>query len=160
MSTRSIIARPTPSGFAGRYVHREGAPTHRIPALLTAVRGHFGGDIQAAARFYLDDHPAGWERLGTDFRAMPGSIGPGVDQDAGHNRCFCHGTRSEDACLITQDTVDPLWHEWIYLLRHEGLQVIRTDWRKCTQADWASHLLPWSTDPNAPLPATAALTEL
>ncbi|WP_329562044.1 hypothetical protein [Kitasatospora sp. NBC_01266] len=154
MSTRSIIARLTPDGFAGRYVHEEGCPIDRVPILLTAIQEHFAGDIEAAARFYLDDHPAGWLSLGTDFTIEPTYHGPAGAADAMHNRCFCHGRDDEGPTLLTHASVDPLWHEWIYLLRPDGLQIIRTDWRKCTQDTWASHLLPWTTNPHSPLPTT------
>jgi hypothetical protein len=149
VSIRSIIARPTGDGFAGRYVHQDGHPTARVPILLTAFQTHFVGNITAATRFYLDDHPAGWLSLGTDFTAAPNYQAPSCA-----NRCFCHGRDDEGPTLLTHDTVDPLWHEWIYLLRTDGLQIIRTDWRKCTQATWASHLLPWSTSLHAQLPST------
>lgn len=152
MSIRSIIARPTPDGFAGRYVHQDGHPTDRVPILMTAVQGHFAGNVSTATRFYLDDHPAGWLSLGIEFTTTPNYRAP-----AAANRCFCHGRDDEGPALLTHDTVDPLWHEWIYLLRADGLQIIRTDWRKCTQATWASHLLPWTTNPHIPLP-TALLT--
>ncbi|WP_051970813.1 hypothetical protein [Kitasatospora azatica] len=155
MSIRSVIARPTPDGYAGRYVHSDGHPTTRIPILLAAVQGHFGGDPQAAARFYLDEHPAGWYELGLDFTTTPGYTETRPHPaGAWPNRCFCHGDRADAPELLTHENVDAVWHEWIYLLRPDGLQIIRTDWRKSTQADWASHLLPWTTNPHAPLPAT------
>ncbi|PYC66039.1 hypothetical protein C7C46_31865 [Streptomyces tateyamensis] len=150
MSIRSIIARPTPDGYAGRYVHSHGHPSQRVPILLTSVQGHFAGNTEAAARYYLDEHPAGWSRLGAAFTTPLGPVALGPDS----NQCYCHGTWDDGPNLLTQDDVDPLWHEWIYLMRADGLQIIRTDWRKCTQADWASHLLPWTTHPTAPLPAT------
>ncbi|GAA1082687.1 hypothetical protein [Kitasatospora arboriphila] len=153
MSIRSIIARPAPGGFAGRYVHSGGHPDRRVPVLLTTVQRLYGGDPGAAARHYLDDHPAGWSRLGPAVPAPGGRPAPYEDPYAPPEQCYCHGRWSGPAQLITHDTADPLWHEWIYLLRPDGLEVIRTDWRKSTRTEWASHLLPWNTDPAAPLPA-------
>ncbi|MCX4750580.1 hypothetical protein OG455_34600 [Kitasatospora sp. NBC_01287] len=151
MTTHAVIARPTPGGFAGRYVHYDGYPRAKVPVLLTAVRDHFRGDVQAAARFYLDDHPAGWDELGIDFTVLPDSTAPRTDPGAFYSRCLCHGPFAAEPQLIDQESTLPR-HAWVYVLRPEGLQVIRSGERKSTRPR-ASHLLPWDTDPHAPLPA-------
>ena len=79
MSTRSVIARPSPEGgFRGRYCHYDGYPAHQGRLLFDAVTGHFDGDPEAACRYLIDEHPAGWSVLGGDFTVPPGiRTGPG-----------------------------------------------------------------------------------
>jgi hypothetical protein len=49
VSTRSVIARPTPEGgFRGTYCHYDGYPAHQGRVLFDAVTGHFAGDPDAA----------------------------------------------------------------------------------------------------------------
>ncbi|WP_327731464.1 hypothetical protein OG250_43285 [Streptomyces sp. NBC_00487] len=36
LATRSFIARPTDTGYAGVYVHWDGYPSHHLPLLLGA----------------------------------------------------------------------------------------------------------------------------
>ena len=73
MSTRSVIARPTPEGgFHGTYCHYDGYPAHQGRVLFEAVTGHFGGDPDAACSYLIDQHPAGWSVLGGDFTVPPG----------------------------------------------------------------------------------------
>jgi hypothetical protein len=62
VSTRSVISRPTPrgGGFSGAYCHYDGYPAHQGRILFHAVTGHFGGDPDAACRYLIDQHPAGW----------------------------------------------------------------------------------------------------
>jgi hypothetical protein len=59
VSTRSVIARPTPEGgFRGTYCHYDGYPAHQGRVLFDAVTGHFAGDPDAACRYLIDEHPA------------------------------------------------------------------------------------------------------
>jgi hypothetical protein len=64
VSTRSVIARPTPDGgFHGTYCHNDGYPAHQGRILFDAVTGNFDGDPDAACRYLIDQHPAGWSVL-------------------------------------------------------------------------------------------------
>jgi hypothetical protein len=50
VSTRSVIARPTPEGgFDGIYCHNDGYPAHQGRSLFDAVTGHFAGDPESPA---------------------------------------------------------------------------------------------------------------
>jgi hypothetical protein len=40
--------------------------------LFDAVTGHFDGDPEAACRYLIDQHPAGWSVLRGDVAALPG----------------------------------------------------------------------------------------
>ncbi len=53
-------------------------PPTKGRVLHEAVTGHFAGDVEAARRYLIDEHPAGWRHLGGDF-TKPGS--PRVDHD-------------------------------------------------------------------------------
>ena len=78
MSTRSVIARPTPEGgFHGTYCHYDGYPAHQGRILFDAVTGYFAGDIDAACRYLIDEHPAGWSVLHGDF-TIPAGFRPAV----------------------------------------------------------------------------------
>jgi hypothetical protein len=72
VSTRSVIARPTPQGgFAATYCHYDGYPADQGRILFEAVTGHFGGDPDAAGQYLIGQHPAGWSVLHGDFTAPP-----------------------------------------------------------------------------------------
>jgi hypothetical protein len=59
VSTRSVIARPTPEGgFHGTYCHNDGYPAHQGRILFDAVTGPFTGDPDAACYYLIDQHPA------------------------------------------------------------------------------------------------------
>ena len=67
MSTRSVIARPTPEGgFHGIYCHNDGYPAHQGRILFDAVTGHFDGDPDAACT--VSDRPASRRLVGAARR--------------------------------------------------------------------------------------------
>ena len=95
MSTRSVIARPSPDGgFCGSYCHYDGYPAHQGRVLFEAVTGHFAGDPDAACHYLIDQHPAGWSVLYGDFTAPPG-YQHHPDPDDRRNQCYCHGERHD-----------------------------------------------------------------
>jgi hypothetical protein len=95
VSTRSVIARPTPEGgFGGTYCHYDGYPAHQGAILFDAVTGHFTGDPDAACYYLIDQHPAGWSVLHGDFTVPPG-YRTGHDPQDLRNQCYCHGDRHE-----------------------------------------------------------------
>jgi hypothetical protein len=73
MSTRSVIARKTKSGFKGVYHHWDGYPSG-LGATLFEVRNKvFGGDTARMLRYLIDQHPAGWSTINTDWQFPEGS---------------------------------------------------------------------------------------
>jgi hypothetical protein len=138
----SIIARPTATGLAGRYVHNDGHPKTRLPLLRQLYTGPFAGDVDAMTRFLIDAHPAGWSQLGTDPNRETGWINPCPPPGDHGFRCYCHGDRHDPPLLVTHNNVDPDLAPWIYLLRPEGLHVLEG------RADGAFHawpLSPWNS---------------
>ncbi|MFD3455807.1 hypothetical protein ACFWVC_26965 [Streptomyces sp. NPDC058691] len=130
MTTRSLIARPTADGgFAGRYVHCDGEPTARIFALADVVLNVHGGDVEAAARALLDEHPNGWVSL------------PGSD-DAGE--CFCHSSQESqriDMGLLTQKDTAGGNLEYAYVLHADRIDVYvpdddGTNWTRQRRVFW------------------------
>ncbi|MEV7600042.1 hypothetical protein AB0O91_21940 [Kitasatospora sp. NPDC089797] len=119
----SIIARPTHTGFHGRYVTNDGHPADRIPQLLHLYHRAYRHDLDAMLDFLIDQHPAGWSQIGTDPTADCGWINPCPPRGDRGFRCYCHGDRSEPEGLVTEVTADPLWDEWIYVLRPGGITV-------------------------------------
>ncbi len=107
MSTRSIIARPTPAGFAGRYCHWDGYPSGVGRTLYTLRNGHFHRDTTALLRVLIDEHPAGWSIIvDADFSLDPRWIDddhqiPPDHPDRLRPRCYCHGDRNEAPMLLT-----------------------------------------------------------
>jgi hypothetical protein len=151
MSMRSIIARATPDGFAGRYVHHNGQPTARVPLLLTLYQDSFGRDLEAMQQFLLDRHPAGWSCLGPQCHGDIGFTEPGsAPLTPGAPQCYCHGDRREEPQLLTHHDADPLWHWWVYLMTPQGLEVRAADPRG---TGWLTPVhIPWTTHPGDPLP--------
>ncbi|MGW2256105.1 hypothetical protein ACWCXH_39105 [Kitasatospora sp. NPDC001660] len=139
----SIIARPTPTGFHGRYVANDGQPAARIPRLQHLYYRVYRHDLDAMLGFLIDQHPAGWSQLGTDPTADCGWINPLPPAGDCGFRCYCHGDRREPETLLTEETADPLWHEWIYVLRPGGITVTAAD----SDGDaWLQPaLVPWSS---------------
>jgi len=115
MATQAIIARLTdpddPTKFAGMYVGGDGYPTHTGRAVWRQVVAHFRGDLDQAARYYIDQHPTGWKLLGAE------AIGDDI--------CYCHDMHEgeQDHWLRTQDQVDSI--DYTYVLRPEGLEILR-----------------------------------
>ncbi|MET9544231.1 hypothetical protein ABZY36_02820 [Streptomyces sp. NPDC006627] len=54
MSTRSVIARPSETGYTGIYVHHDGSPSGRLPLLLTAYQHRFARDVEAMSVHLID----------------------------------------------------------------------------------------------------------
>lgn len=141
----SIIARPTPTGFAGRYVHNDGHPDMRLPLLRALYAGPFAGDLDAMLRFLVDDHPAGWSQLGLDVHGDTGFTNPCIRVGDNTPRCYCHGDRNETPWLHTEANTDQALADWIYVLHPDGIQVIQAaddceTWLPAQVVPWADHL--------------------
>jgi hypothetical protein len=139
----SIIARPTPTGWQGRYVHNDGHPDTRIPLLLDLYHRHYRHDLQAMTRFLLDQHPAGWSQLGTDPTADTGWYNA-VPLTQRHNFvCYCHGDRDEAPAMHTEADTTPVTADTVYVIHPDGVQVIEAGldgdgWKP-------GYLIPWDT---------------
>jgi hypothetical protein len=141
MSTRSCILRPgleheSPSG---RYIHADGYPSGVGKTLYHAIREHFQGDIAAALKLLIDDHPAGWSALaGADFTLKPGFTNFSVPKKYRHKdgstdwtafwnsplqrrpRCYCHGQRHEERADLTLDKASSWGCEYAYVVSPES----------------------------------------
>ncbi|MFE2578830.1 hypothetical protein [Streptomyces sp. NPDC059378] len=107
MPTRAIIARPTEGGgFAGRYLHRDGAPDTATELLRDFVLVVYRGNVEAATRYLLDVHPSGWQSL-------PASDGGG--------ECMCHDAGG-DMGLLTHKSDSGT--EYAYILNPDRLEVL------------------------------------
>lgn len=117
----SVIARPTETGFAGRYVHNEGHPAVRIPLLRALYAGPFAGDLDAMTKFLVDDHPTGWSQLGLDPAVDTGWVNS--RSSIGYNEfvCYCHGDRNDAPYLHTEGNTDMALADWVYVLTPEGV---------------------------------------
>ena len=140
MSTRSVIARPTPDGgFVGNYCHNDGYPAHQGRILFDAVTGHFHGEPDAACRYLIDQHPAGWSVLHGDFTAPPGYRTDHDPQDLG-NQCYCHGDRHEPARPpMTDDAARAGGVDYAYVLEPERLRVLTNHaggWQPVAESAW------------------------
>ncbi|MCX4758797.1 hypothetical protein [Kitasatospora purpeofusca] len=144
MSTRSVIARPTPSGFRGIYCHKDGQPSHQLPLILGAFQYRFGEDADALARHLVDDVPVGWSALGTDLLdGAPDELrtAPGIGRWPGRQYSSepSAGGRVEPRAVITERTSERL--TWAYVLHAHGVEVIGLGEHR------RGPVVPWSTDP-------------
>lgn len=125
MSTRGAIARMThvlPLHWAGRYHHWDSYPTGLGKELWELFHGHFERDLDRMLRVLINEHPAGWSTItGADFRLTPGwGEAPNDDVTSVENpgcrpNCYCHGERSEEAWLVTDDNASGSGVEWAYV---------------------------------------------
>jgi hypothetical protein len=141
VSTRSILARPTPEGgFRGTYCHYDGYPAHQGRILFDAVTGHFSGDPDAACRYLLDEHPAGWSVLGGDF-TVPAGYRASPDRQTLRNQCYCHGDRQEPPRPpLTEQTARHADIDYAYVLDADRLRVLTSrpgGWQPVAEPTWA-----------------------
>jgi hypothetical protein len=144
----SIIARPTATGWVGRYVHNDGHPNTRLDLLLDLYHRSYRRDLTAMTAFLIDAHPAGWSQLGADPTVDTGWIRPGkrttaevvADRDF---RCYCHGDRQDEPQTFTEADTTPASADWVYVLRPNGIEVIKATedaegWQSRGVAPWNS----------------------
>ncbi|MCZ4515378.1 hypothetical protein O3Q52_46155 [Streptomyces sp. ActVer] len=142
MSTRSVIARPTVTGYAGTYVHWDGYPSHHLPLLLTAHQHRFAGDTEALAAYLIEDAPEGWSSLGTDLLdqapdALRDRLAAGRDRPG--NRYPARPT--VPPLIYTERTASRL--NWGYVLHPHGIEVIGL------LAYDRGPVVEWDTDPRS-----------
>lgn len=127
MSTRAIIARPTPGdGFEGRYHHWDGYPSGLGHTLFELANGHFADNLPRMMQVLCDEHPAGWSTInGKNFSLASGFTEDSRKRDKSERpECYCHGDRSEEAMTLTHDGDDG-GAEWAYVIdEHAGTMAI------------------------------------
>ncbi|MGW2858259.1 hypothetical protein [Streptomyces sp. NPDC001205] len=166
MSTRSFVARPTETGYAGIYVHFDGYPSSRLPLLLAAYQYRFNRDVEAMSVHLIDEVTIAWDELGTDL--LDGAPKSLATQLAGRERwpsrqmenvVNADGSPAERE-VITEANSRSLV-EWGYVLRPEGIEVISLteatrgpiiDWNTDPRTRFSDHLSLWL--PGQPAPAT------
>lgn len=72
MSTRSVIARKTPTGFTGVYHHWDGYPSGLGSTLFEVRKTIFAGDTGRMLKYLIDCHPAGWSTINADWSKPEG----------------------------------------------------------------------------------------
>lgn len=98
--------------WSGRYHHWDSYPKGLGKTLWELYHGQFKKDIRRMLRVLIDEHPAGWSTINRkDFSLEPGysDVGDGVAPN-----CYCHGGRSEEAWLVTQDDASGSGVEYVY----------------------------------------------
>lgn len=132
MSTRAVIARPTnpddPTQYEGIYVHSDGYPTHTGRAIWQQVVNEFAKDPQAAARYYIDQHPTGWSILAPDATTAA-------------NECYCHDRGEGEQTGWLSDQTKAGGFDWTYVLRPEGLEIRRRDRGVVALVEWDAELV-------------------
>lgn len=137
MATRGCIARLTEGRWEGRYHHWDSYPEGLGRTLWALYHGFFGRDLGRMLRVLIDEHPAGWSTIvDVDFRLRPGWVEAEIRAEGQGPRrpvCYCHGERNDspltlweplDGCPGPNSPCDPLFIEWVYVLRPSGLLVL------------------------------------
>lgn len=155
----SIIARPTPTGWEGRYIHNDGHPDQRVPLLFDLYHRVYRHDLNAMTRYLIDDHPAGWSQLGDDPTTDTGWHNAAPPTQRHGFICYCHGDRNEAAQLHTQADTDPALADAVFVIHPDGIEVIEANWNTEDGGWEPGYRIPWNTSscPAAP-DATASTT--
>ena len=150
MSTRGAIARMThvlPLHWAGRYHHWDSYPTGLGKELWELFHAHFERDLDKMLRVLIDEHPAGWSTItGADFRLTPGWGEPPsddatteVENPGCRPSCYCHGERSEEAWLVTDQNASGSGVEWAYVFTSVLARDSDKEERLCTMLVLSSY---------------------
>lgn len=131
MSTNFTIARPVPGEperWNGIYGNANGMPTDAGKYLYAHVVNRFGGDLEAAARFFIDKHPGGW---------------PCMTEAFGQLECYCHDRGEGDDAVWAQTEQHAESMDWTYVLRPEGLEVRRWAYGVVATVPWDQERTDW-----------------
>lgn len=138
MSTRSVIAKPTETGWTGRYCHSDGYPEHQVPELMRLVKEK-GLD---RCIDILINFNAGWSYLTPNPALTAGYNDDGRFKTVSNygiayttKKMTMHGQPYQQARMedwITNEDEDT-WCEWAYVLTPEGIEVYQA-----TQDGWES----------------------
>ncbi|MDX3766445.1 MULTISPECIES: hypothetical protein [unclassified Streptomyces] len=128
MGTRAVVARPTPQGFTGRIFLNDGTPGTAVAVLRGFVLNVQEGDVEAAARVLIDDHPGGWIDV--------------PDPDC-RGRCLCHDAPPINGPASTEPTTEQTASEaeYVYVLHPERLAVLAPGgdgWEEIGSTPWWS----------------------
>ena len=124
MSTRGVIARPTPQGgWAGCYLHWDNYPAGRGKALWEVYHNEAHGDIEDMLRFYIDEHPGGWSTM-KPLEREPADVMYDATRFWSKGRysgaCYCHradnGERGPEPDMPVTSDGDHCGTEYAYVL--------------------------------------------
>lgn len=126
MGTQAVVARATESGFTGRIVLHDGAPGTAVLLLRSLVHHVCSGDVEAATRLLIDEHPGGWLDI------------PDADSDG---KCLCHDAPPINGPATTEpETHESSGHvEFVYILQPARLQVLvpgGVGWEEIRSIPW------------------------
>ncbi|GHE79924.1 hypothetical protein GCM10014715_39080 [Streptomyces spiralis] len=128
MGTQAVVARATEGGgFAGRIVLHDGEPGTAASLLRSLVHHVCGGDVEAATRLLIDEHPGGWVDI------------PDADSDG---TCLCHDAPPLNGPATTElATHETSGHtEFVYVLYPDRLQILvlgSDGWEEIRSISWA-----------------------
>jgi hypothetical protein len=104
MSTRAAVGVGNHKSWQGIYNHFDGYPSGLGADAWRVMQNYLSDDQVDANRFkedYIDSHKAGWSQFAEE--------------------CYCHDRgETETDMRIDQDSADPLFLEWVYLLDPEN----------------------------------------
>ncbi|AZK98665.1 hypothetical protein B7R87_26635 [Streptomyces tsukubensis] len=147
MTTRSFIARPTPDGYTGIYVHLDGTPASKLPLLLTAFQYRFGRNLTVMTRHLVDDVAVGWDELGSDLLhgAPVQTVTLLTGGELWPSRTLDHLITPDGSppvrMTVTETTAADMDLQWGYILHPYGLEVVAvTEYER-------GPLVRWDTDP-------------
>ncbi|MFF0448030.1 hypothetical protein ACFYT4_16745 [Streptomyces sp. NPDC004609] len=167
MTTRSFIARPTPAGYTGVYVHFDGTPASKLPLLLAAFQYRFGHSADAMARHLVDDVAVGWDELGSDLlgSAPPEIVAPLTGGEPWPSRTLDDLITTDGSPVrmtVTEATAIDMDLQWGYVLHPEGIEVIALlTYERGPLVGWDTHPLslisndPVHWHPDRPAPVNA-----
>jgi len=92
--------------------------------LHEAVTGSFAGDVEAARRYLIDEHPAGWSYLGGDFTKPAGFVDGAGRFDDGRNQGYCHGDRHDPPAPLITEGAAAEFADYGYVLGDQRLTVL------------------------------------
>ena len=119
MSTRSCVARRTDDGgWEGRYVHFDGDPGWRMPALLDLIDRD---GVDRVLQVVIDEHPNGWSALTAEDETLGKFHSPDrFEVVPGYGIAYLDG---EPSMITSKDTPD-CFIEWVYIVDSETITVL------------------------------------
>ena len=120
MSTRCVVAMPSDEGWSGRYVHMDGYPSHMLTTLLRIVQRD-GRELAVNTLVYGAPH--GWSYI--DLEQDANMLGP--DRAVHVPGYGLKYIESWDEEWHTEENSDPIFIEYVYILRPYFIEVLRSD---------------------------------
>ncbi|MEV0262273.1 hypothetical protein AB0I49_13105 [Streptomyces sp. NPDC050617] len=150
------MARPTPAGYTGIYVHLDGEPAAKLPLLPAAFQHRFGRDLEAMTRHLVDDVAVGWDELGSDLldTAPPEIVTALTGGDRWPSRTMDDLITTDGSpparMTVTETTAAGQDLAWGYVLRPHGIEVVPA------QHSSAGPVVRWGVDPRTDFSTPAA----